>query len=101
MADGQHQASSIKHQESLLQQLVAVLAGLPGVAAITLGGSTVAGLADESSDLDVYVYYHEPLAASGDRARQLASVSDVTTNGPDPVEISLCGLVCGLARALE
>ena len=69
----------VDSSEATLQQLVAALAGLPGVAAITLGGSTAAGLADESSDLDVYVYYHEPLAASADRAARLRSLADEGT----------------------
>nr|MDQ2997192.1 DUF4037 domain-containing protein [Chloroflexota bacterium] len=66
-------------QESIVQHLVAVLADLPGVAAIALGGSTAAGFADESSDLDVYVYYHEPLAASADRATRLCALADEGT----------------------
>jgi predicted nucleotidyltransferase len=68
-------------QESIVQQLVAALAGLPGVAAIALGGSANAGLADESSDLDVYVYYHEPLATSADRAARLRVLADQGTLG--------------------
>ena len=47
----------------MLQRIVAAMADLPGVAAIALGGSTAAGFADESSDLDVYVFYHKPLAS--------------------------------------
>jgi len=51
-------------QSAALRQIVAAIADLPGIAAITLGGSTVAGFDDQLSDFDVYVYYHEPLAAS-------------------------------------
>jgi predicted nucleotidyltransferase len=69
----------IKHQASLLQQIVMALADLPGVAAITLGGSTAAGFADEFSDFDLYVYYHEPLAASADRAARLRTLADEGT----------------------
>ena len=64
-------------QEAALQRIVAALADLPGVAAISLGGSTAAGLADAASDLDVYVFYHQPLAASADRAARLRALADV------------------------
>lgn len=73
------QAPSIKHQVSLLQQIVIALADLPGVAAITLGGSRAAGFADEFSDFDVYVYYHEPLASSADRTARLRTFADEDT----------------------
>jgi hypothetical protein len=53
-------------QEATLQRIVTAMADLPGVAPITLGGSTAAGLADESSDFGVY--YHEPLASPAHRA---------------------------------
>src|SRR6186997_1658644 len=64
-------------QAAALQRIVAALADLPGVAAISLGGSTAAGLADAASDLDVYVFYHQPLAASADRAARLRALADV------------------------
>jgi len=41
------------NQEATLQRIVTTIADLPGVAAITLGGSTAAGFADELSDFDV------------------------------------------------
>jgi predicted nucleotidyltransferase len=63
-------------QEAALQRIVAAMADLPGIAAITLGGSTAAGLADAASDLDVYVFYHQPLAASADRAARLRALAD-------------------------
>jgi hypothetical protein len=55
------------------------MADLPGVAAISLGGSTAAGLADAASDLDVYVFYHAPLAAPADRAARLRALADEGT----------------------
>jgi predicted nucleotidyltransferase len=76
-------------QEAVLQQIVATMAGLPGVAALALGGSTAAGLADEDSDLDVYVYYHQPLAAAADRAARLGLLADA---GTLEVEIPTFGL---------
>jgi Domain of unknown function (DUF4037)/Nucleotidyltransferase domain len=66
-------------QEETLQRIVTAIADLPGIAAIALGGSTAAGLADESSDSDVYVFYHEPLAASADRAVRLRPLADEGT----------------------
>lgn len=55
------------------------MAGLPGVAAIALGGSSASGLADASSDLDVYMYYRSPLAASADREVRLRPLADEGT----------------------
>src|SRR5689334_12125657 len=66
-------------QETVLRQLVTAIADLPGVAAITLGGSTAAGLNDRGSDLDVYMYYHDPLAASADREQRLRRLADEGT----------------------
>jgi hypothetical protein len=74
-----HQAPSTKHYEALLQQIVAALTGLPGIAAIGLGGSTAAGYVDAASDLDVYVFYHEPLAPAADRAVRLRALADEGT----------------------
>ena len=66
-------------QEAILGQIVTAIADLSGIAAITLGGSTAAGFADASSDLDVYVFYHKPLAAVTDRAVRLRSLADEGT----------------------
>jgi hypothetical protein len=43
--------------DPLLQRIVPVLAGVPGVAAIALGGSRARGTATETSDYDVGLYY--------------------------------------------
>jgi predicted nucleotidyltransferase len=67
------------NQEATLRRIVTVIADLPGVAAITLGGSTATGLADESSDLDVYVFYHQPLATSAERVARLGALADEST----------------------
>jgi predicted nucleotidyltransferase len=66
-------------QEVVLQQVVAAMADLPGIATIALGGSTAAGLADADSDFDVYIYYRQPLAAPADRAARLRPLADVGT----------------------
>jgi predicted nucleotidyltransferase len=58
---------------------VAAMADLPGVAALGLGGSTASGLADEDSDLDVYVYYRQPLAPAAERAARLHPLADAGT----------------------
>jgi hypothetical protein len=72
-------ANSSLNLDQTLQRIVAAIADLPGVVAITLGGSTAAGLADQASDLDVHVYYHEPLAPSADRAVRLRPLADEGT----------------------
>jgi hypothetical protein len=66
-------------QEATLQRIVAAMADLPGVAAIALGGSTAAGLADADSDFDVYMYYRQPLAAAAERAARLRPLADAGT----------------------
>jgi uncharacterized protein DUF4037 len=62
--------------QQALAQIVATVADLPGFAAITLGGSIASGLADDRSDLDLHVYWREPLAAPALRAERLARVAD-------------------------
>src|SRR3954447_6007080 len=89
MTNIKHQTSDIRHQDATIQQIVAAIADMSGVAAIALGGSTTAGLADEFSDLDVYVYYHEPLAAPADRATRLRRLAD---EGTLEVDIPTFGL---------
>ena len=76
-------------QEAILQRIVTAIADLPGIAAIALGGSTAAGLADDSSDFDLYVYYHQPLAAAADRAVRLRPLAD---EGTLEVDIPTFGL---------
>jgi Domain of unknown function (DUF4037)/Nucleotidyltransferase domain len=66
-------------EEAILRRIVTAIAGLTGIAAIALGGSTAAGLADQASDFDVYVFYHQPLAAAADRAVRLRPLADEGT----------------------
>lgn len=60
-------------------RVVAVIGGLPGVVAVSLGGSIASELADAASDLDLYVYWEELLAPAGERAERLAAVADPGT----------------------
>jgi predicted nucleotidyltransferase len=53
LVTGGKMAVGSSNQEATLQRIVTTIADLPGVAAITLGGSTAAGFADELSDFDV------------------------------------------------
>ncbi len=55
---------------------VAAIGDLPGVVGIALGGSVAAGFADESSDLDLHVYWRAPLADSHIRAERLRAITD-------------------------
>ena len=43
--------------DPILQRIVPVLAEVPGVAAIALGGSRARGTATETSDYDIGLYY--------------------------------------------
>ncbi len=61
-----------------------MLADLPGVMAVTLGGSVQSGLADAASDLDLHVFWQTPLADAQTRLRQLATIAD-----PDSVQVDI------------
>lgn len=76
-------------QHATLQQIVAAMAGLPGIVAMSLGGSAGAGLADAQSDLDIHVYWREPLAAPQQRAARLAGYADA---GSVEVDVRFWGL---------
>jgi hypothetical protein len=52
------------------------MAGLPGFVGMTLGGSVASGLADESSDIDLHVYWRAPLASAAQREERLRHVAD-------------------------
>ena len=58
----------------LARRVAAAYAALPGVEAVALGGSRATGVAEAGSDIDLYVYSHEPLAVV-DRARIAAGFS--------------------------
>jgi predicted nucleotidyltransferase len=62
--------------ESVLARVVAAVCPLDGVRGMSLGGSTQAGLADETSDLDIHVYWTPPLASPGERAAVLEALPD-------------------------
>jgi predicted nucleotidyltransferase len=48
--------------QALARRVALRYAELPQVEAVALGGSRVSGSADASSDIDLYVYYREPVA---------------------------------------
>lgn len=52
---------------------------ISGVVAVTLGGSLASGLADEHSDVDLHVYWREPLADDAARHAALAAAADAGT----------------------
>jgi hypothetical protein len=49
---------------------------IPGVIAVSLGGSVGSGLADAASDLDFHVFWTEPLASLAERKTHLATIAD-------------------------
>ena len=49
---------------------------IPGVIAVSLGGSVGTGLADADSDLDFHVFWAEPLASPAEREAHLATIAD-------------------------
>jgi len=56
--------------DPLLARLTPVLAAVPGVAAIVLGGSRARGTAHDASDYDVGLYYTEAAPLDVDRLRE-------------------------------
>jgi predicted nucleotidyltransferase len=60
----------------LIAPVVRAASSLPGVAAISLGGSYASGTADAASDVDLHVYWREPLAERATRHAALAAVAD-------------------------
>lgn len=53
-------ADTLPAGDALLARLSDRLADLPGVVAVVLGGSRVAGIASDRSDLDLYLYADQP-----------------------------------------
>lgn len=49
---------------------------IPGVIAVSLGGSVGSGLADADSDLDFHVFWADPLASPAERTAHLATIAD-------------------------
>jgi predicted nucleotidyltransferase len=67
---------SVEDMETVLERIVVAVSPLEGFKAISLGGSTQAGLADEASDLDIHVFWTPPLASPGERATVLKRLAD-------------------------
>lgn len=59
-----------------IERAGAAAAAIPGVVAVSLGGSFAFGMADEWSDIDLHVYWRAPLASDAERAAVLATVAD-------------------------
>lgn len=74
--------------DPILQRLVPALADVPGIAAITLGGSRARGTATEASDYDVGLYYltERPI----DTERLLEAVR-TAVDKPDSAEVTPVG----------
>ena len=53
-----------------------VVGTIPGVIAVSLGGSVASGLSDDTSDLDFHVFWSAPLAAPAEREALLATIAD-------------------------
>ncbi|MBR1163972.1 nucleotidyltransferase domain-containing protein [Bradyrhizobium elkanii] len=66
--------------DPLLARIIPVLAAVPGVAAIVLGGSRARGTAHDASDTDIGLYYRDGAAPDIDRLRE--AVTDLVD---DPV----------------
>ena len=67
---------------SLLDELVAAIAPLPGVVALALGGSHARGTAAPDSDVDVGLYYRESEPPSLDDVRRVAADLHVGRSRP-------------------
>jgi hypothetical protein len=76
------------HSDPILKRLVPVLAEVPGIEAITLGGSRARGTATASSDYDIGLYFFsaQPL----DTDRLLQAVRTLVDN-PDATEVTPVG----------
>lgn len=68
--------ASVDPGAAAVTRVVEVAGRLPGVVAVSLGGSAGAGLADAASDLDFHVYWEAPLAPPDERVARLAAVAD-------------------------
>src|SRR5581483_3438762 len=60
--------------DPLLQRIVPVLADVPGIAAIALGGSRARGTATETSDYDIGLYYSAQRPLDTDRLSQAVRI---------------------------
>ncbi len=71
-------------QLAAARRVAEAAARIPGVLAVSLGGSFSYGLADAASDLDLHTYARAPLADDAARAAQLAAVAD-----PDSLRVGV------------
>ena len=73
--------------DPLLARIIPVLADVPGVAAIVLGGSRARGTAHETSDTDLGLYYRDGAALDVDQLRAAVTglVDDPTAAHVTPV----------------
>ena len=62
--------------DPILERLVTTVRDLPGYVAMSLGGSTQVGLADDHSDYDIHVFWRAPLAGPEQRAERLGRIAD-------------------------
>ncbi|HEX8682286.1 MAG TPA: DUF4037 domain-containing protein [Ardenticatenaceae bacterium] len=69
--------TALDAHEPTLARLLVALTPLRGVEAISLGGSTQAGLADDDSDLDLHVWWLPSLVSADERAIALSPLADV------------------------
>jgi hypothetical protein len=74
-----HSASSTIH--ALAQRVALRYAELPQVEAVALGGSRASGVPDANSDIDLCVYYHEPVSL--EVRRQIAAPATPAEIGND------------------
>ncbi|MEN9935310.1 MAG: hypothetical protein RLZZ387_1889 [Chloroflexota bacterium] len=75
--------------DTSVAHIAAAVAAIPGVVAVSLGGSLATGMADEQSDVDLHVYWQEPLAPAAERHAILGQVADA---GTSPREVTEWGL---------
>ncbi|HEU4322955.1 MAG TPA: DUF4037 domain-containing protein [Roseiflexaceae bacterium] len=73
-----------EQQLAAARRVAAAAVRIPGVLAVSLGGSFSYGLADAASDLDLHTYVRAPLADNAARAAQLAAVAD-----PDSLRVGV------------
>jgi predicted nucleotidyltransferase len=74
--------------DRILQRIVPALAGVPGVAAIALGGSRARGTATETSDYDIGLYYAADQPLDTDRLLQAART---LVDKPEAAEVTPVG----------
>jgi predicted nucleotidyltransferase len=74
--------------DPILRRIVPVLAGVPGVTAIALGGSRARGTATETSDYDIGLYFSAAQPIDTDRLLQAAKTF---ADAPDAAEVTPIG----------